>query len=102
MCPVYVHSCQECGQEQDEFYSMKETPRILCNQCGEKTTRIITSAPALMFGGDHRWSDMNGGRGEYITQLAEKPGDPKAYCRSHEELTTKAQKAGFTKIEKTG
>lgn len=47
---------------------------------------------------DHDWHTKNGGRGEYISQLEDKPNGKRsreAYCRSMAELREKAKRKGF-------
>jgi len=55
--------------------------------------------PATQPPKDSGWEYESGGKGRYISQLASKPGDPNAYCRSREEIREKAKRAGFTQIQ---
>lgn len=44
---------------------------------------------------DAGWENENGGRGRYISQIAEKLDDRGAYCRSRTEALEKAKRRGF-------
>jgi hypothetical protein len=46
--------------------------------------------------GDDNWSSENNGKGRYISQLAQRPNDPKAYCKSKAEVKDTALRRGFT------
>jgi len=46
--------------------------------------------------GDDNWSHENNGKGRYISQLAKRPDDPNAYCRSKAEVKETALRRGFS------
>lgn len=98
--PTYDYECNKCG-EFEIYQHMSEDRLTACTRCGSKKfQRIITKAPAFMID-DMAWEQENGGRGRYISQLAEKQGDPNAYCRSKESVREKAKIAGFQHIDGT-
>ena len=98
MAPLYDYLCSNCG-DMELHHSIHLPALKKCPECKAKGfRRVILQAP-LMKMPDAHWEDESGGRGRYIAQLAEKIGDPNAYCRSRNEIREKAKKAGFTKIE---
>jgi hypothetical protein len=45
---------------------------------------------------DTSWGSENGGRGRYISQMADKPNDPKAYYKSQSEVAESCKRRGFS------
>lgn len=46
--PLYKHRCFDCGDEFEEFRSMKEDSPTICKKCGGGDLRQILSAPSLV------------------------------------------------------
>lgn len=52
----YDYACPTCGHEQEEMHSIKESPSIMCKNCGHKPMfRQIGSVPFHLKG--RGWSD---------------------------------------------
>ena len=51
--------------------------------------------PAVRMG-TTSWQNENGGKGRYISQMADKPNDPKAYFRSRSDVEEACRRRGLT------
>jgi putative FmdB family regulatory protein len=54
--PSYDYSCN-CGNVQEEFHSMKETPTVKCKKCGAKMSKTI-SLPQINMG-EHKGTGLH-------------------------------------------
>ncbi|NQS91503.1 MAG: zinc ribbon domain-containing protein [Chloroflexi bacterium] len=49
--PLYEYQCPECGETFDKLVSFSEADKIpVCPKCGEKNTRKMISAAAMIGG----------------------------------------------------
>lgn len=96
--PAYDYDCPKCGLF-EAHHSMFEPNLTRCPKCRAPVTKAI-SLPRFKRPLD--WSDQCGGRGQWISQIADSTTDPTAFCRSPAELIEKAKRKGFNKIEKVG
>lgn len=94
--PLYDYECLACGTFEAR-HSMFAPNLRRCPTCKGKVEKLV-SVPAMRMGND--WSTENGGRGQFITQIADSTTDASAYCRNPAELVEKAKQKGFTKITK--
>lgn len=39
--PIYRYKCKDCGEEFTVMHSMKETPEVVCEECGAESEKII-------------------------------------------------------------
>lgn len=93
--PLYDRFCNKCEHEWEYVCSMHDDPVLRCPNCDSRDNqKVIVRAP-LMRCRDAGWEYENGGRGRFISQLADKQDDPAAYCRSRDEAKEKARRKGM-------
>jgi putative FmdB family regulatory protein len=61
--PIYEYRCQSCGREFEEWQKITESPVEICQTCGGKTSRLISSSSFILKG-----------TGWYVTDYARKDG----------------------------
>jgi putative FmdB family regulatory protein len=88
--PLYDYECENCGEMELE-HRMTERPNG-CPKCGSDLQRIYSPTAIKM---DCDWRSENGGKGRYISQMAEKQGDPNAYFRSRKDVHKACSKKGW-------
>lgn len=93
--PTYEHECSEHGLFNDVRPMAESGKSAPCPKCGAECAKVYFTSPALMQVDGGMWHDENNGRGRYIGQLADKPGDKRAYCHSRSEAMEKAKRRGF-------
>ncbi len=50
--PTYTYECGKCGETQDVFHGMSESPKVACGTCGSKrTTRLMGRGAGIIFKG---------------------------------------------------
>lgn len=49
--PTYEYQCLDCKHKVEYFQSMKEAPRTVCQRCGGKLVRLVSSGAGLIFKG---------------------------------------------------
>lgn len=52
--PTYNYKCMPCNIEKEKFHKMSERPEVLCDECKEPMTKLISAGGGLSFKGD-RW-----------------------------------------------
>lgn len=95
--PRYDYHCKRCHIVAEQCHRMDEKPDP-CSGCGSRALeKLITKAPGIKMAPDSGWEMENGGRGRYISQLQQEPGErePAAYCRSQSEAMDKAKRRGL-------
>ena len=103
--PNYDVLCLKCEHVAEQFHMMRES-HAPCPKCGSKdvTTAISNTIhfnPAL----DSSWEGLNGGRGQYFSQLETNCTDPKngsrdCYFRSRNDALEACKRRGFNIISK--
>ncbi len=90
--PLYDVLCNSCEKVHEQQHRMADKPGP-CPHCKSKDTQHTFLSIARAYVLDRGWEAMNGGKGNYIGQLADKPNvkDPNAYCRSRREAIEKAR-----------
>jgi putative FmdB family regulatory protein len=63
--PIYEYLCEGCAYKFEVKQSIKDDPLAICERCGKKVIRLI-STPAIMFKGS----------GWYVTDYSEKLKPP--------------------------
>lgn len=94
--PIYSYKCPTCGHTQDLLCSVADRDRRTPTCCKNFMEREV-SHPQLVRSDPTGWSDENGGRGRYITQLQKTLGsrkDPDTYCTSRQQAIDKAHRRG--------
>lgn len=91
--PLYEYECEHCMNHQEEFHRMMESPPVKCHKCGRPCRKVPCYGQNIVYKRD--WSDENNGKGRYCGQLADGLNDPKAYCKSRQDLIDKAHARGF-------
>lgn len=102
--PTYLYHCERCERDDEAWHTMKQcdTFVLVCPDCGRRMKRLPQVAGMRVMA--RGWEALNGGRGQYISQLEDKPtGKPTdaAHCRSMAELHEKAARKGFD-VHRTG
>lgn len=96
--PTYVFSSDD-GDSIEHTCSMSAVPKLI--RRGSVTyRRDYCAEPKGCWMADHDWSSEEGGKGRYISQIADRPGDPKAWCKNQKEAMDKAKRKGHT-VERT-
>lgn len=90
--PRYDYECKKCGVMELTHGFHDEIDK--CPQCGVRKITKLISLPSFRM--DHDWSAENGGKGRYISQVAERQNDPNAYFRSQREALEYVNKHGGT------
>ncbi|AXA37097.1 MAG: zinc ribbon domain-containing protein [Candidatus Hydrogenedentota bacterium] len=49
--PTYEYACTSCGEEFEYFQRMSEEPKKVCEKCGGRLERLVSSGSGLIFKG---------------------------------------------------
>lgn len=95
--PTYEFQCQKCGHQEDVSLSIAErNSRQRCTVCLGRAVRQQTFPHVNLTTGAQSHSQLNGGRGEYYSQLARRmpfaKNDPSAYFTDPEKARDAAKK----------
>ena len=56
--PTYLYECKECGNPQELTHKMKDSPEIICKECGCKNhEKIIQPTPFILKGSGFHKND---------------------------------------------
>lgn len=66
--PTYEYKCQKCGNEFEEFQSIKAEAKAKCPKCGGKSKRMISLNSGIIFKG----------KGFYVNDYKNKKNCPKS------------------------
>lgn len=96
--PTYIYACERCNCRHEVWHTMKacDTHNEECPRCRKPMHRAPQVAGIAIEA--RGWEGMNGGRGNYISQLEPYPtgkASDFAHCRSHNELREKAALMGM-------
>lgn len=99
----YLTHCLKCEHQWEQSHRMVE-PHAACPRCRSKSVESVPTAdvrvnPPL----DRGWEYLNGGRGQYFSQLEPVPtGTPSPSChfRSRHEALEACKRRGFNVISK--
>mgnify|MGYP003385040613 CR=1 FL=1 len=80
--PTYTYRCSKCEHAFDVFHRMSEDPRVQCERCSARCTRMIGAGAGIIFKGT----------GFYETDYKRKDSGPKEEKGSKEEKGTTAEK----------
>lgn len=50
--PTYDYQCQKCGNIQEEFHSISQSPEIKCKECNELCKKIFAGSTNFILKGD--------------------------------------------------
>jgi len=95
--PTYEYQCLDCGRKVEYFQSMKEAPRTVCQRCGGRLVRLVSSGAGLIFKGS----------GFYITDYKHKEtGYGKhtggnGHIKKHESKEKNSNKTEKSKADKS-
>lgn len=56
--PYYDYQCEKCENMQEEFHSMKDSPKIVCKKCGSNKTKKVISVSQINMG-NHPGSSLD-------------------------------------------
>ena len=102
--PTYIYECETCHLDVEHWHTMKQcdTFKAKCPECGDRMQRQPQLAGMKVMA--RGWEGLNGGRGQYISQLEQKADGRQtdyAHCRSMAELHEKAARMGMD-VHRTG
>jgi putative FmdB family regulatory protein len=80
--PTYLYECKKCG-EIKVYQKMSEDSLVLCPQCGEQVTKVITGTSNILFRGP----------GFYYTDYKRNYKDVKDPSVSRDEKITRRKEA---------
>lgn len=63
--PTYNYECEKCGNVQEEFHGMMESPKIKCTKCKSTKTKKAVCAPA-------GWMKDSPVNNDYIKKMSRK------------------------------
>jgi putative FmdB family regulatory protein len=89
--PLYEYDCENCGPVEVE-HRMGEHPSC---RCGGTLTRDYRTPPCISTDAED-WSQENGGKGRYISQMASKQDDPNAFFQSRKDVHKECASKGWT------
>jgi len=49
--PTYTYQCKDCGHSFDLFHGISAAPRVKCEKCNGKCTRLIGTGAGIIFKG---------------------------------------------------
>ncbi len=87
--PTYEYRCKGCGDEFEEFQSIKADPLTECTKCGGKVDRLISAGGGLIFKGSGFYSTDYRSEG-YKTQ-AKKESEGGSSKKSESETKGKSE-----------
>lgn len=85
--PTYEYACTSCGEEFEYFQGISEEPKKVCEKCGGRLERLLSSGSGLIFKGS----------GFYITDY--KRGGNGASKEGKSDAKKSGEKADSSKSE---